>query len=387
MTQSPAATPATAAAELIDLTEASTSGEAALGGPAPGGPSASPATTPLAARLVGLGRLAVALLGAMAIFAVFMALKGANPLTAYADMFRSTFTDRTSLEGILIKATPIILAALAVAVPARAGMINVGGEGQLIIGGVAAMAVSLGMDGAGPGPLRIVLMALAAVVAGAAWSGLAAALRLVVGISESVTTLLLNYIALDGMYYLIYDRWKDRAGSGQPATRPLAASERLPLFGDSRVHLGIVLALIATVAVYAVLRTTSWGFRLRVTGGNPEAARRAGLRVGALLVSAMLVGGALAGLGGFTQLAGAEYKLRSGFLLGYGYVAFLASWLARHRPIGVAGACLLLSAIAIGGDSLQLDAKLPAASVNILMALLLLGVFGFSKRRASGGAA
>jgi len=130
-----------------------------------------------------------------------------------------------------------------------------------------------------------------------------------------------------------------------------------------------------------VLRTTTWGFRLRVVGGNPEAARRAGLRVGGLLVTAMLVGGALAGLGGFTQLAGAEFKLRSGFLLGYGYVAFLASWLARHRPIGVALACVLLASISIGGDSLQLDSALPAASVNILMALILLGVFGFSKRR------
>jgi simple sugar transport system permease protein len=97
----------------------------------------------------------------------------------------------------------------------------------------------------------------------------------------------------------------------------------------------------------------------------------------------MAVGGALAGLGGYAQLAGAEYKLRSGFVAGYGYVAFLASWLARHRPVGVTGAAVLLTAIAIGGDSLQLDAGLPAASVNVLMALVLLGVFGFSKKRAA----
>ena len=133
--------------------------------------------------------------------------------------------------------------------------------------------------------------------------------------------------------------------------------------------------------MFAVFRTTSWGFRLRVVGGNAEAARRAGLNVSGLLVTAMVVGGALAGLGGFAQLAGAELKLRSGFLAGYGYVAFLASWLARHNPIGVLMACLLLSSIAIGGDSLQLDSKLPAASVNVLMALVLLGVFGFSRRR------
>ena len=151
--------------------------------------------------------------------------------------------------------------------------------------------------------------------------------------------------------------------------------------GGSRVHLGIVIAVVATVVIYAVFKATSLGFRLRVVGGNPEAAWRSGLRVGALLVTAMIIGGALAGLGGFTQLAGAEFKLRGSFIVGYGYIAFLGSWLARHQPIGVLASCLLLSGIAIGGDSLQLDAGLPAASVHVLTALLLLGVFGFARKR------
>ncbi len=331
----------------------------------------------------GIARIVVALAGALALFGVLMILKGTNPLVAYADMITSTLTDEASVEGILVRATPIALAALAVSIPARAGLINVGGEGQLIVGGVAAMGVALALDGSGPGWLRLVLMGVAAAAAGAAWSALAAVLRLAVGISESVTTLLLNYIALDLMYFLIYDVWKDRQGSGQPATRALTGSERLGLLGDTRVHLGLLLAVVATVVVAVVFRRTTWGFRLRVVGGNTEAARRAGLRVGALLVSGMAVGGALAGLGGYAQLAGAEYKLRSGFVAGYGYVAFLASWLARHRPVGVSGAAVLLTAIAIGGDSLQLDAGLPAASVNVLMALVLLGVFGFSKKRAA----
>lgn len=360
-----------------------------------GAPAATPSPAPpepavaepgrRAELLAGAGRLVTAMAGGLTLFALLMVIKGVNPLTAYRDMLSSTFGDSTSLGGIVVRATPIILAALAVAVPARAGMINVGGEGQLIMGGVAAMGVSLLVDGSLSGPLTLVLMAVAAMVIGGLWAAIAVGLRLWVGISESVTTLLLNYIALDVMYFLIYDRWKDREGSGQPATRAVGDGERLPLLGDSRVHLGILLAVLATLAIYLVFRGTSWGFRLRVVGGNPEAARRAGLQVGALLVTAMVVGGALAGLGGFTQLAGAEFKLRSGFIVGYGYVAFLASWLARHRPIGVLLSCLLLSAIAIGGDSLQLDAGLPAASVNVLMALLLLGVFGFAKKNSSAG--
>jgi simple sugar transport system permease protein len=201
-----------------------------------------------------------------------------------------------------------------------------------------------------------------------------------VGISESVTTLLLNYVALDLMYFLIYDRWKDRAGSGQPATKAVPVAERLPVLGSSRVHVGIVLAVLAGLLVFLVFRMTSWGFRLRVVGGNSEAARRAGLKVGAVVLTAMAVGGALAGLGGLTQLAGTEFKLRPGFLAGYGYIGFLASWLARHKPIRVLGAALLLATISIGGDSLQIDSKLPAASINILMAFTLLIVFGFGRK-------
>ncbi|MBI2705903.1 MAG: ABC transporter permease [Actinobacteria bacterium] len=327
------------------------------------------------------GRTIAAILGALAIFGVVMAMKGANPLNAFAEMITTTFSSPKAVGEIFIRGAPIILAALAVTVPARAGLINVGGEGQLVIGGVAAAGVSLALGtGASPG-LAMALMIMAALVAGALWAGLAAALRLWVGINESVTTLLMNYIALDFMLFLIYDPWKDRQGSGQPATPAIPVGERLPLIGTSRVHMGIAIALIATAAVWLVFKKTSWGFRLGVVGGNAEAARRAGLRVGVLLLSAMAVGGALAGLGGFVQLAGTEFKLRPGFLVTYGYIGFLASWLAKHRPVPVLLSALLLSAIAIGGDSLQLDSKLPAASVNILMALLLLAVFGFSKSK------
>lgn len=332
-------------------------------------------------RLSGPGRILAALVGALILFGLIMVLKGTNPFTAYRDMVASSFGSWDSLGSILVRATPIILAALAVAVPARAGLINVGGEGQLIMGGIAGIAVSQWINGALPGPLTLVLMVVGAAVAGAAWAGFAAMLRQLVGISESVTTLLLNYVALDLMYYLIYDTWKDRNGTGQPTTKALPLDERLPLiFG--RVHIGILIALGAALLVGLVFAVTSWGFRLRVVGGNAEAARRSGLRVGFLLISAMAVGGGLAGIGGLTQLAGAEFKLRSGFIVGYGYVGFLASWLGRHRPLYVVMSALVLSAIVIGGDSLQIDSQLPAASVNVLLALVLLMVFGFGQRKA-----
>ena len=341
----------------------------------------TPSTGRWPALARGMGRTVLAVAGAIVIFGAFMQLKGANPIDAYRSMWDSTFTSTDSIEQIFVKATPLILAALAVTVPARAGLVNVGGEGQLVMGGIGAAAVVMWFGNSMPTGVVLVLMALFGAIAGAIWGGIAALLRLRMNINEAVTTLLLNYVAVDLMLYLIYDPWKDLHGSGQPATPPLTSREQLPLIGSSAVSVGFLIAIAATGVVWFALTRTSWGFRLSVVGGNPEAARQAGLRVGVLLVSSMLVGGALAGLGGFTQLAGVEYKLRPGFLLTYGYIGFLASWLARHHPVRVALAATLLAAIAVGGDSLQLDSALPAASVNVLMALVLLGVFGWGGRK------
>lgn len=337
-------------------------------------------------RARGLGRGAAAAAGALFIFGAFVVAKGANPLTVYLDMFRSTLLDPVSLGEVLIKATPLILAALAVAVPARAGLVNVGGEGQIVMGAVAAGGAALALDETLPGMVMVVVMLLAGAVAGGLWSGLAGFLRLKLKVNEAISTLLLNYVAIDVMLFLIYAPWKDPNGSGQPATKPLAVAARLPLVGTSRVHAGIFIAVAATAAVWFALNKTSWGFRLQVVGGNPEAARRAGLPVPALLLSAMVVGGALAGIAGMAHFAGAELKLRPGATANLGYIAFLASWLARHSPVRVALASSLLAAIAIAGDSLQLDSGLPAASVNVLMGLVLVAVMGLgqanTRRRA-----
>jgi simple sugar transport system permease protein len=232
-----------------------------------------------------------------------------------------------------------------------------------------------------PGIATVVLMALGAAVGGAAWAGIAAVLRLTVKVNEAVSTLLLNYIAIDLLLYLIYQPWKDMHGSGQPASRPLAEAAWLPVIPGTAVHFGVVIALLAAVAVWWVMRYTTWGFALRVVGGNAKAALRAGLPVPRLLLSAMLVGGALAGLAGMVHFAGVEYKLKSGITSNFGYVGFLASWLAMHRPLAVTGAAVLMAAITVAGDSLQIDSGLPAATVNVFTGLALFAVLGWAHKR------
>ena len=322
---------------------------------------------------------------ALALFCLLVVIKGKNPLAALWDMVHAT-ADTRSMGDVLVRATPFVFAGLAVAIPARAGMVNVGGEGQIVIGAVAAAGVGLALDQDASGALVIVLMLLAAAVAGAAWSAIAALMRTALKVPEAITTLLLNYVAFDIMLYLIYDAWKDPKGTGQPTSRPLADGAHLPIISGNRVHLGIVFAAVAAVGIWLALSRTSWGFRLRVVGGNGEAARRAGLPVNRLMLSAMAAGGALGGLAGMVHFAGAEFSLRQGMTAGFGYTAFLASWLGRHQPLKVVIGSLLLAFLAVGGSSLQIDSGLPAATVNVLMALVLLAVLvnAAARGRAKG---
>jgi len=346
--------------------------------PAASGPSTIVARAlawrPTRKTLKGAGRILLAYLCALVIFGAFVSLRHINPLSMYRSIWDSTITNRYGFGQVLEKTAPFLLAALAVTVPARAGLINIGGEGQLVIGATAAGGVGLALGTHVTGLPAILLMAIAAMAAGAAWAGLAAVLKLAGNVSEAISTLLLNYVGADVLSYLVYGPWKSKAGNGQPISTPMPHADFLPVVGVLKAHIGIFIALAALIVVAWALNRTKWGFALRVVGGNPEAARRAGLAVAGLTLSAMLVGGALAGLGGMVQYTSLEGQLVPGLAATFGYLGFLASWLARHRPMQVALAALLLGIIAVAGDSLELSSHLPGGAVDVLMALVLLAV-------------
>ena len=326
-------------------------------------------------------RWSLALLGGLIVFGAFVLANGADPVAVFTNIWQTTLTQESQFQQILVRAAPLALAGLAVVVPARAGMVNVGGEGQLIMGAVASAGVALALgDTAEPG-LLIAAMLLAAVAAGAAWAGIAAVMRITVKVNEAVTTLLLNYVAAYAMLFLILGPWKDPAALGQSTSIGIPDAAKLPVLAGTAVNVGVAVAVVAALAVWFALSRTAWGFRLTVVGGNPEAARRAGIPVVVLLMSALLIGGALAGLAGYVQFAGTEYKLRPTFGLTIGYIAFLASWLARHRPIPLLLASLALAAIAVSGNSLQIGSGLPAGTVYILMGLVLIAVLGWTSPR------
>jgi simple sugar transport system permease protein len=335
----------------------------------------------------GLMRLAVAL-GAyvicLALFGLLMISQKDNPISIYQAIWQSAIVSDGSIPQVILRAVPIALAALAVSIPARAGLVNVGGEGQLIAGAVAATGVGVALGNSVPGFMGWITMAIAGMAAGAFLAGIAGVLRVTVSANEAVTTLLLNFIANDTMLYLLYQPWKDPTGGGQPESRPLSSHEVLPHIFGSSLNLGVIIALVAALVVWYLLGRSGWGFALRVIGGNRDAARRAGLPVNRLLVSSMLAGGALAGLGGMLYLAGTQLQLLPGGTATYGYIAFLAAFLGRHQPIKVVLAALLFSAIAVSAPGLQLSFGLDGNVVDALLALIVVAplMLSLGRKRA-----
>ena len=325
--------------------------------------------------------VAGAYLACVIAFAAFSASQGANPMTLLPTMVQSSLLDPSALAQTLLRAVPIGFAALAAAIPARAGLVNVGGEGQLIVGAVAATGTGLLVGSHVPGLLGILLTVLSGAAAGALWAGISAALKVWLGAAESVTSLLMNFVANDIMLFLIYQPWRDPSGSGQPESRPLSSVLRLPALLGSGINVSVVLLLLIAVGLWLVIRKTGWGFALRVTGGNAVAARRNGLPTRRLALSAMMVGGALAGIGGALNLVGVEGQLRPDITLTFGYIGFLACFLGRNDPIKAVLAATLFGAIALSGNGLQISEGLDGSVVNVLLGAIVLTMLSIGRRQ------
>lgn len=291
------------------------------------------------------------------------------------------------VPAVITRSVPFMLAALAVVLPARAGLINVGGEGQIFIGAVfgAALAKIVG-DGL-PLVVMLPMMLVAGALGGGVWVGVAAFLKAVFNVNETIATLLLNYVALYVLSYMVNGALKDPDSYGFAIGAMLPESALLPQLGISTLSIGIVLAILTTIAVWLLLDRSRWGFRAKVVGGNPEAARRGGFAVDRTIVMALLMGGAIAGFAGVVELSGTELQLRAQMASGFGYIGFLCAFLVAQRAAWVPAGAMLLASISVYGDSLQLDFGLPAASVYIVMAAIVLFVLGMRGAGLKGGKA
>ena len=296
---------------------------------------------------------------------------GLQPLPLGAAVLRS-IGSRFGVEDLLLLAAPLVMTGLSVATMLRVGLWNIGADGQFFVGATCAAGVGLLWPDMAL-PLVLPLMALAAAAGGALWIAIPATARLLLGTSEIIATLLFNFIARLGVDYLTTGPWRDRHSSVTAQTRRLhAAIPHLPrAWHLGSVHWGVAAVLVIAVLVSLAFRFTRWGYELRVCGANREAAAYAGMNVRRRLLEAMLIGGALAGLGGMSELAGTVHRLEGGLSNGYGYVGIIVAVLAVGSPLGIVASGLLMAIVLDAGTILQ-TAGVPQSAALALTGLILL---------------
>ena len=306
----------------------------------------------------------------LAVFALVLLAAGKDPLKAYADTFQATLGSAYGFSELLVRMTPLLLAAVAVALPSRLGLINVGGEGQLYMGAWMASAGAFLCPGA-PAWFLLPFVLAMGFLGGALWGAIPGWLRARRLVNETIATLLLNYVAPLIVSYFIFGPWRARESSAYPQSPRFPDAALLPTFFDTRVHAGLLVALAALLAYWLLLEKTRWGVQMRAIGGNAEAAQRLGIPVAGWIVAALAVGGGLAGLAGMGEAMGSAGRLRQGLSPGYGFTGFLISWLAGGRPLGILVMAFLFAVITSAGDTLQITQGLPYSVVNILLAMIL----------------
>jgi simple sugar transport system permease protein len=316
----------------------------------------------------------LALVVALLLGMIPLAYGGLDPMMAYQRMFTAGFFESYSFSDTLVKATPLILAGLGVAIAFRMRLWNIGAEGQLYLGAWATTGVALfWLPPETPKPLMLAVMTVAGFVAGALWGAIPGLLKAKLGVNEIISSLMLSYVAIYFVYFFVYGSWA-AGGFGLTAPFPRTAwfprlldyRETFPFLGGQTAHIGILYALIAAVILYVIFKYSKWGYELKVIGDNPQAARYAGMNLTRTIILTMIISGGLAGLAGMSELAGAVHRLQDGFSPGYGFTAIIVAWLGRLNPLAIIVVGYLFGGLLVGGDAIQ-PAGIPLMIQGIIL--------------------
>lgn len=309
-----------------------------------------------------------ALFAAMLLFGLFVAIVGKDPVEVYGLIWRGGFGSAFAWQQTLQRAAPLVLTALCIALPAQAGLVIIGGEGALVLGGLAAAVTATSLAGASPLAVKLA-MALAGMLAGGIWIAAAGALRHYRGVNETISSLLLAYIAIALFNHFVEGPLRDPASLNKPSTLPIGADYALGTLPGLEVHWGLGFGILACILLQVLVKHTVFGFSLRIAGGNVRAAKLAGLPVGALILTACFIGGAAAGLAGMVEVAAVLGSANASLIVGYGYGGILVSFIARHNPLAILPVAVLLGGIAVSGGMLQRRLELPDATVQVLQGI------------------
>lgn len=316
---------------------------------------------------------AAALLVSLALFGGFVALRGLNPLAVYSALCAGAFGNWFAIQYTLAQAAPLMLTGLCTAIPARAGLLVLGGEGALVIGGVATVLAGLALTGV-PAPLGIPILCLAGAGAGGLWIGAAGALRQWRGVNETIATLLLNYIAIAVMNHLVSGPIRDFSQVLKPASWPIPEHLRVGDIPGMSVHWGLAAGVGACLLAWLLMRKTTFGFAVDILGGNIRAAQLAGLPIARIVLTTTALAGAAAGLAGAFEVIAVHGFASASLAVGFGYTGILVAFLARQNPLGVVFVSMLLGGISASGGLLQRHFGLPDAATLVLRGILFVVV-------------
>ena len=321
-----------------------------------------------------------ALIGALLIGAFFILLAKSDPVRAYQVMLTGPFSSSFGLTETLVRTTPLLLTGLGIIISFRSGVLNIGGEGQILIGAIAAAGVALKFESL-PSLVLFPMVLLSGAVAGGVWGGIAGFLKARLNVNEILSTVMLNQIAAQ-LYLLLIrgiliDPQEVAYGTGVPQTALVPSAVWLSrLIPGTRLNTGFILALVLAVAVYVLLMKTTVGYRLRAVGAGPEAAKYAGINVPFYMVLSMFLAGAMAGLAGTVEVLGVHHRALEDISAGYGFSAIVAALFGRLHPIGVIPASILFGALILGADMMQRAVSIPAAIVMVIQGFIILFVVG-----------
>jgi simple sugar transport system permease protein len=319
---------------------------------------------------LGIALPVLAVLASLVLCSVLVLLAGANVLDAYRALFEGALGSRFNLIETLVKAAPLVLTGLAVAVAFRARFWNIGGEGQLLAGAMAAAFV--GARTGLPGWSLVPAMILAGALAGAATAMLPAVLRVRLKVDDVVATLMLNFVIFYAMMALLDGPWKDPL-SGYPDSPDIRMEAEYPmLLRATRLHLGVLIAALAALAVWLLMRWTTLGYQIRAVGANPRAAAHGGISAGRVILLAAAISGALAGLAGVGEVAGLHFQVMATLSSAYGYTGIVVAMLAALHPLGVVPAALFFAAIATGVENMSRQTGVPVFLGDVIQGTSLL---------------
>jgi ABC-type uncharacterized transport system permease subunit len=324
----------------------------------------------LARRAEPLAIALFAILVGLALFSLFIAVLGKSPAQLFQLMYAGGFGSWFSLQNSLSRAAPLLLTALCVALPARLGLVVIGAEGAVVLGGVAGAAIALPMIGTAPPFIVWLAMGFTGMAIGAIWIGLSGFLRHYRGVNETIASLLLAYIAIALMNQLIEGVLRDPASLNKPSTTPLPSEYMLGNIPGMDVHWGLVVGVVACIVSWILMEATSFGFAARIAGGNVRAAQIQGLPVGRLIVGFTAIAGSFAGLAGMLEVAAVQGSANASLAAGYGYTGILVAFLARHNPLAIIPVAILLGGIDASGGLIQRRMGLPDATVLVLQGTL-----------------